>query len=294
MFPANNQLRNSGLIFGCCTLLFVISRIALFNGFNGSDDLHYAMLASKMLRGQLDPFQPNDIFSGRVLLIGWQALVYKTGGITLFTTNAGIMLAVILTAYITVFKFLPDSSPGRVLLASSFIYFFPSLPNYRDAISPGPYIMLTGACIVVLLKRALFLQPSRTAAALYAGIGVLTGLSLLIKETALLFLLLTTGLILLYRRREGISSIGWVWLGFGLVMASMAGIYLHFTGDALFKITQIRNSAYLNPCNFTGRPIADLINRLTYGIWMAFTLHEFFPFIFGGAVFFISSVGKQP
>jgi hypothetical protein len=79
----------SQYIFVTITFIYVLSRVITFKGFNGTDDLHYAMLAVNMLHGNYNPFAVNDIFAGRILLIGSQALIYFAGGINIYTTQLG-------------------------------------------------------------------------------------------------------------------------------------------------------------------------------------------------------------
>ena len=94
-----------------------------FFGFNGSDDLHYAMLAANTLKGTYTPFAPMDIFSGRILLIAWQALIYYTGGIGVFTTQAGTIVTAVVCCYLTIFK-LGKLAAWQPVIAGTALFYF--------------------------------------------------------------------------------------------------------------------------------------------------------------------------
>jgi hypothetical protein len=99
--------KNSVLFtFLSITLFYLFTRWLLFQGFNGTDDLHYAFLASRIINGTFNPFIHNDIFSGRILLVAIQALIYKVAGINIISTQAGTILATILTCYLVLFSVL--------------------------------------------------------------------------------------------------------------------------------------------------------------------------------------------
>ncbi len=293
-FAAERDIRVRNLrVFGLLTILFIATRILLFNGFNGSDDLHYAMLAARLLHNRFDPFQPADIFSGRVLLIGWQAIIYKAGGINLLTTGAGIMAAVPAACFLTIRHLIPRPGHAAVALTCSLFYFFPALPEWVNGISPDPYILLMTVIVLIRLKKMVLSDHPSPQVPAAIGIGCMTALSLLIKETALLLLPLSMALLILYNRKKGLKESAFILFGFASVILLYALVYAHYTGDALFRFVQIRKSAYPNPCNFTGQPFSALAARLTYGIWQAFAVLGFYPFVLGGFILLLSLRKEQ-
>jgi hypothetical protein len=269
-----------GVVFWLVTFVFVLSRIIIFNGFNGSDDLHYAMLAVQLIKGTYNPFEPNDIFSGRIVLIALQALIYKLGGVGVFTTAAGTVIAVILSCKLTIFSLLPQKNVLSVLLATSLFYFNPALTQATIGILPDAYIMLAGTIILVLLKKDFTRieggMESFTNAFL---IGFIIAISLLIKETALVFLPTTVILALFFKSKRPALYITKILTSFTIVgILFMCGYYF-FAGDPLFKLVQIRNSSYSHPCNLALRPVQALIIRLTYGVWQSFIVNGFYPVV---------------
>ena len=268
------------LVFTAVTAVFISSRFVLFKSFHGTDDLHYAMLAAKMLKGTYDPFQPGDIFSGRIIVIAWQAFLYRIGGINVFMTSTGTVAATVAACLITVTKLLPVRTPATTLVACCLFYFSPPLTNDIPGISPDPYILLVSTCILLILKN-----DSQEKAPLHHSwlravvMGVLIAVTLLIKETIIIFLPYSMLMIWLYHKK--LNSL-WVFVSSLAMVVLMGWGYHHFTGNAFFKFSQIENSAYPNPCNFSYLPLKDLLIRLTYGTWRAFTLLGFYPFVLGG------------
>ena len=278
--------------FVVVTLAFITSRFVLFRGFNGTDDLHYAMLSARLLKGIYNPFQPDDIFSGRIILVAWQALLYKTGGINVLMTSAGTVAALVLSCLLTVTRLLPVRTPATMLVAGCLFYFNPAIANDITGISPDPYILLIGTWILVLLKNGMEQDASRKKAAGHAVlIGALIAISLLIKETIIVFLPYAMLMTLLYHRQR-LNSL-WIFAGCMLVILLIGGGYALFTGNAFFKITQIQNSAYPNPCNFSSLPAKDLLIRLSYGVWRAFIILGFYPFVLGGIALVATLLHKK-
>lgn len=122
-------------IFTFITIIYIASYWITFKGFNGSDDLHYAMLASNLLHGKYNPFAVNDIFAGRIFLIAFQALLYLTGGINIYTTQLGTMAVTVVCCYLTSFKIIQFRNPSSVIVSSALFYFNPVLNRKfrRDA-----------------------------------------------------------------------------------------------------------------------------------------------------------------
>jgi hypothetical protein len=283
----------NAFVFFCSTILFVASRFILFNGFNGSDDLHYAMLASKMIKGGYNPFEPNDIFSGRLVLITWQMLIYRFGGISIFTTVAGNIAVVIISCLLTVYKILSRRNAYSTLLCCCLFYFSPRLAADITGISPDPYILLASVCIIIFVKKDLnrpYAQKGGIKSAILTG--ALIAVSLLVKETALIFLPFVIA-VYLYRGKQALPLIATLLLSFTLVVSLFAFGYYRFTGDPFFKINQIKNSAYPNVCNFAFQPLKQLLIRITYGIWQRFIVLGFYPCILGLVVLSVKFIKNK-
>ncbi len=275
---AKKQVR---IVFIISTLIFIVTRFILFTGFNGSDDLHYGMLAARMIKGKYNPFEPGDIFSGRILLIAWQALLYKAGGISVFTTCIGTIIAVIVSCFLTVYKLLPVKGAAVTLLACSLFYFNPALTESITGILPDAYIMLAGITLLLLVKQGVSGNLSlKKSVVINTSMGVLIAVSLFIKETLLVFLPFSILVQCIYARRNKIAGISSMLLSFGLMIILFGTIYYYCTGNAFLKFVQIRNSEYPNPCNFNNLSLKEIVARLTYGIVPDFIISGFYPLVF--------------
>jgi hypothetical protein len=270
----------SGIIcFILVTVGYLVIYYFTFNGFNGSDDLHYARLASNMLNGEYNPFEPNDIFAGRVLLISWQAFIYYIGGINTFTTQIGSLIAIVLSCYLTIFKLGNFQDRQSIFGCAILFYFNPVLNTIAIGILPDAYIMLTG--ILLLLLWINIKQEANKKRVILKSLlfGAITFLVLFIKENALIFIPFIFFISVVDNRRKNFRSAIVAIMAFLLCVFSSGFIYYHCTGDYLFRVHQIINSTGINPCNYDCLPISELIKRLTYMVWQRFVTEGFYPVI---------------
>ncbi len=266
------------------TLICLLTRYFIFNGFNGTDDLHYARLASDMVKGRYSPFVAEDIFSGRILLVAWQALIYFIGGVNIFTTQAGTIIAIVLSCYFTVFRLLPVKNITTVIIASALFYFNPVLTEATIGVLPDIYILLAGI-ILLLLWRNVIKEKKRSKLFFKSFlIGVIIFVAMFFKENALIFFPFIICLAVIHRKQNGLIA------GFISILTFSAGIilsawmYAHYTGDVFFRVKQIESSTYFNPCSYEMLPLHDLIIRMTYGVWKEFIVNGFYPVLLASII----------
>ena len=267
-------------IFIFVTIIYLAIKWIIFKGFNGTDDLHYGILAARMLRGAYNPFEPGDIFSGRILLIASQAAVYRVAGINIFSTQLGSLLVAVLSCYLTVFRLLPVRTAAGTLLASCLFYFNPVVTGLTFEIGGDIYILLAGLLVCLLINARI--QAGKTLKAnVITGsvVAFVVAVSLLYKETILVFLPFTCIAAFLYGREHAKQLILSGVISFSLMLLLYAVFYYTFTGDALFRITQIRNSSYPNHCSYDLLPVKELLVRLTYGVYQEFIVRGFYPVV---------------
>ncbi len=285
----------SFIAFAAISTVYVVTRWAIFKSFNGTDDLHYAMLAANMLKGKYNPFASRDIFSGRVWLIAWQAMFYRLGGINVFTTQAPAILAVLLSCWLTVFKLLRANSTPAVVIVASLFYFNPVLTYATDGILPDVYVMLAGIIIILLWQKSIAATNTYKNILNGAGMAVIVSACFFFKETAIVFPVLTIFLCIIQRSQPAIITCT-ATLVVLLAMASIsATIYYHFTGEIFFRLQQVNNSSYYNPCSYDILPASFLIIRLTYGVWKLFLVYGFYPVLFAVCIvcYTLFSAGRK-
>ncbi len=267
------------ICFALVTSIYFFSRWLTFKGFNGTDDLHYAMLASSMLKGSYTPFNVNDIFSGRVLLIAWQAAIYFVCGVSTFTTQAGTMIATALCCYLTIFKLAGYNGFNSILPASALFYFNPVLSEANLGVMPDVYIMLAGIIIMILWNN--ILQEQKPKRIIFKAIlcGLTAFAAMFFKENAFIFIPFLFFVSVIGRKKKNFrAAIISIAIFFLLVFLSGL-VYSYYTGDFFFRVHQIINSNYPNPCNYSMLPGNELAVRLTYGVWQEFITESFYPVI---------------
>jgi hypothetical protein len=273
----NFKKYRSQYIFLSITLIYILSRWITFKGFNGTDDLHYAMLAANMLHGKYTPFASNDIFSGRILLIAFQALIYFIGGINVYTTQLGTMIVTMLSCYLTAFKLIENMSNNSIIITSALFYFNPVLSEANLGVMPDVYVMLAGIIVLLLWKKILKEQNQQKIILNSILIGLIIFAAMFFKENALIFIPFLFCIAFFNKKdhslRAGLISI----LTFCFFIFLAGCMYYYFTGDFFFRVQQIKTAGYPHPCNYTVG--SDLIIRLTYGVWKDFIVESFYPVI---------------
>lgn len=277
MIKPSHKLTDS-VSFILITVIFLFTRLITFRGFNGTDDLHYGLLSYKMLHGQFSPFVQDDIFSGRMLLIFWQSIIYYFTGITSFGTQIGAILCTVLCCYLTLFHLLRKRTATKIILAAAIFYFNPVISEASLGIMPDPYVMLT--CILVILFWRSSFEKDQSKINLYKRgcvMGLFIGLSLLIKEINIMFIPLIFLISVIYYKSKGLYFSVFMSCAFLLIIAGMGFFYYHYTGNFFFRVTQVNNSNYANPCNVLS--LKRLAIRTTYGPWINFTIQGYYPVI---------------
>ncbi|HEY6975222.1 MAG TPA: hypothetical protein VH396_02970 [Chitinophagaceae bacterium] len=276
---SNFSKYKSQYAFAAITFVYIFSWWITFKGFNGTDDLHYAMLATNMLHGKYNPFAVNDIFSGRILLIAFQALIYFLGGINVCTTQLGTMIITVLCCYLTAFKLTEIKSNSSVIAASSLFYFNPVLNEANLGVMPDVYVMLAGIFILLLWRNTLKEQNQQRIIlnSILTGLTVFAGM--FFKENALIFIPFLFCTAFLNNKSHGLKAGLISILTFCFLIFLSGCMYHYFTGDFFFRVQQIKTADYPNPCNYNSVQGNELVARLTYGVWKDFIVESFYPVI---------------
>ncbi len=267
-----------------CFILVTASYLVMyyftFTGFNGSDDLHYAKLANNMLNGSYNPFEPNDIFAGRALLISWQAFIYFIGGINTFTTQIGSLIAIVLSCYLTIFRLGRFKEWQTVFGCSILFYFNPVLNTTTLGISPDVYIMLLGILLLILWRNINNEDNKKKAIFKSISFGAISFIALFIKENALIFIPFIFFISLLENRGKNLPMALISIATFFIFIFFSGFVYYHYTGDFYLRVHQIINSSSTaNGCMYDMSTIGALIKRLTFGAWQRFITEGFYPVI---------------
>ncbi|MES2776462.1 MAG: hypothetical protein V4722_19955 [Bacteroidota bacterium] len=280
-------------IFLLATAVYLLTKWLFFKGFSGTDDLHYANLAANVLKGSYSPIVPGDIFSARAGLVYFQAIIYFIGGINAFTTQIATLVVTVLCCYLTVFKLGRLKDTGPVLVACSLFYFNPVLNVATLGILPDVFVMLTVIVIILLWKKVMVEKSKVQFFLLNLSIGCIILAGMFFKENVLIFVPLIICLGIWQKDKSGIKAAAIITATFitGVLICGL--VYWHFTGDFLFRVHQIQNSTYLNPCNYALLPAKDLVVRLTYGVWWEFITTGFYPVILAAFILVFRLVAEK-
>jgi hypothetical protein len=276
MISNHNNLKLTSLsTFILITILYLITRIILFKGFNGTDDLHYAMLSSKMINGSYSAFNRFDIFSGRVLLIFWQAFIYKLFGITVFSTQIGTISITVIACYLTIYYVIKPDNKTVLSVLTAVFYFNPVTIFSTIGILPDAYVMLTCVILLMLIKKISTTETSVKAKYLNCLlIAAVIISSLFIKEITILFLPWLCVYLMLKIKPKGFSLSIFVFCVclLGIIIIGLA--YFAKTGEFFFKISQIKNSENFPKSSHPLPPIR-------YIFWLNLLIAGFYPVVFG-------------
>jgi hypothetical protein len=275
-----NKKRYTIECFILVTAVYLVIYCFTFTGFNGSDDLHYAKLANNMLDGSYNAFEPNDIFAGRILLISWQAFIYYIGGINIFTTQIGSIIAIVFSCYLTIFILGQFKEWQTVFGCSILFYFNPVLNTTTLGISPDVYIMLLGILLLILWRNINNENKKKEAIFKSISFGAISFVALFIKENALIFIPFIFFISLVENRRKNLP-IALISIATFFILIFFSGfVYYHYTGDYYLRVHQIINSSSTaSGCIYDMSTIGAFIKRLTFGVWQNFITEGFYPVI---------------
>ena len=258
-------------------IVMVATRLAVFNSYNGTDDLHYAMLSAKMLQGTFNPFEAGDIFSGRFLLIAWQALWFKLFGINDLSMQMPAVTGLIALAYLLCFNRAATLKPAGIIFITSLIYYNPEVLHTTLANMPDVYIAVITAAILLILHQ----QVRHDKRGVKNGIAVaaLLATGIFIKETIVFVGLMTALLLFIYRKDLGTPFLISVISSLALLALCTLSAYYDATGDWFFRYRQITQSSYYNACSYQCFDAAVLQKRLTITMPMVFIQAGLFPIL---------------
>ena len=267
------------LIFWGVTLVMLFTRFACLYTYNGADDLHYAFLSSKLLHGSYNMFFVNDIFSARLLVVGYQALWFKVSGINDFSMSMPSLSLLIVVAYFVCFKCGLKKNIHTAALGSSLVYFNPVVITATSGNLPDVYIALITVLVFFLIRKCMEDCAKKNAAVngVFAGLLLLAGL--FVKETIVL-IYAGTAIMLFYCRHKIPRNFLMALIAIFFIGSAgyLYGCYA-YTGNAFYRFVQINNSAYFNFCSYNCLPELALLKRLTITVPLNAAITGAFPLL---------------
>ena len=251
------------------------------------------MLARNLLHGRYNPFVVNDLFSGRVMRVAYQSIVYRIGGVNIYSTLSGSLFTTILCCYLVVFRLVRQIHIGGVIVTSA-LFYFNSVLN-ASVLMPDVEVMLAGLIIFLIWRE----NPNEQGRVRIFSKGILIGFvvcaAMFFKETALIFIPFVLTAAFICRRKNDLKVALIATLAF-LIFIVLAGfVYYYATGDFFFKVKQIQNAIYIysRSCSLeTGKH--PLLQRLTYAVWANFITTSYYPVIFVSIMILLRILFDKP
>ena len=236
------------------------------------------MLARNLLHGRYNPFVVSDLFSGRAILVAYQSIVYRIGGVNIYSTLSGSLFVTILCCYLVVFRLVRHIHVGGVIVTSALFYFNPVLNS--SVLTPDIEVMLVGLIIFLIWRE----NPNEKGPVRIFSKSILIGFlacaAMSFKETALIFIPFLLAAAFICRRNNDLKVALVASFAF-LIFIVLAGcVYYYATGDFFFRVKQIENAIYIysRSCAIAGKH--PLFARLTYTVWANFIATSYYPVIF--------------
>jgi len=249
------------LIISCIIILY---HLFGYTGHFGYDDLHYAELASDLLKGS---FNFEDHYAYRFPVVLATALSYLIFGISDFSSSLPALI-VSLSILLLVFSVLREQGLKVLIIGLSLSAFSNWVLFYSDKLMPDIYVALAVIAVLVIINRYKYGSiKSRTLLhAFLLAFSLLFGFmskgSIVLVIPLLLFLLITD----IIKNRDlkfwAYSLIS----GIGLLAIYLLIIWL-LTGDALKRFDAIAGNSYINLCSYDQQSLRILLKRIFFGFF---------------------------
>jgi dolichyl-phosphate-mannose-protein mannosyltransferase len=262
-------------VFACLTFLLLFTKHAVFSSYNGADDLHYAMLSSRMLNHQFNPFLPYDAFAGRVIPIFWQACWFEVFGINDFSMQMPSLSILIVLAFVICFKSGIPRKPSLIALATSLVYFNPVVFQSTLGNLPDIYIAFVACVVFLIIRKHLIATENNIRDGILVGILLTAGL--LMKETILFVYVSAFIVLIIFCKKTNQSFLYAALIATLTGCAAWALLFYVKTGDPFFRFQQLKNNAYLNDCSYQCYSVTGMLKRLTVMLPEVFIESGFFP-----------------
>ncbi|CAH1002020.1 hypothetical protein LEM8419_02935 [Neolewinella maritima] len=234
-----------------------------FYGYFGFDDLHYAELAHRLLRGEVDFANQ---YTYRILPLAVTAGSYHMFGVSDWSSALPALLASVVVLYLfyRVFR----TGPFYLLLLAVVGYLgMPWNLFYSDKLMPDIYVS-AGCFGGWVAYHQCRVGSGRGARVL----GLLAACSLFLAFNSKGTVILLVPLFASYFLGDLLQRRRWrFWLTLSAATLVLLGVYFYglhaLTGSALARFEAIAGTHYLNPCSYDILPRQQLIERLTTGFY---------------------------
>ncbi len=281
-----NRISNPNAIFIVNSLFFALGSLIVFNGYNGTDDLHYALLARQLLDGQFNPFNPTDVFAGRLVLVGWQAFWFWLLGVNDWAIQIPPIITLIVCLKLLLFNSGIKLNKPSVFFLSALFYFNPATQQVVVGTMPDVYLACLTILLIYLVNKCALSKTINFKSVI--GLVFIAIIGWFIKEIiGVILVLFFIVLVLMHRHfsKRVVVTYGLAMLLAGIMLAAF---YLSFTGDVFFRLKQIASATYVSACRYDLFGSKYMIDRLTVKIPGIIIQHAIFPIILSWILMLVS------
>lgn len=249
------------LIISCIVVLY---HLFGYTGHFGYDDLHYAELASDLLKGSVN-FEDHYAYRFPVVLL--TALSYLIFGISDFSSSLPALF-ISLSILLIVFSIIREQGLKVLIIGLSLSAFSNWFLFYSDKLMPDIYVALSVIASLAIINRYKYVS-NRSRTLLHAFLlafsllfGFMSKGTIVLVIPLLLFLVITD----ITKKRDlkfwAYSLIS----GIGLLAVYLLIIWI-LTGDALKRFEAIAGNSYLNLCSYDQQSLRILLKRIFFGFF---------------------------
>ncbi|HHT9145438.1 MAG: glycosyltransferase family 39 protein [Candidatus Brocadiaceae bacterium] len=220
----------------------VVFRAVYFNGFFGSDDIEYSKASFKLANGD---FSLDSHHSKRLGLVLPTALAFKVFG---FNEVSSVLFLLICSIANIVIAFIAGNiffNKDVGLLASLLMLFLPIDSIYATLLTPDlPFVTFISASGILFIYTEKNVQRYKYSLSFLTGLCI--GCAYLLKETALLVLLILCVWILILTINSKKFKTAWLFIGLGFmfILLSEFGFYYYKTGNPFERILTVNNATH--------------------------------------------------
>ena len=245
-------------------IIVVLYHLFGYTGHFGFDDLHYAELAAKLLKGSVH-FE--DHYAYRFPVILFTALSYLIFGISDFSSSLPA-LVVTITILIIVFNTLMEQGPRVLIIGLSICTFSNWFLFYSDKLMPDIYVALSVIWTLAIIHRYKY-KSDKSKTALFSFLfafsllfGFMSKGTIVLMLPLLLYLFITD----MVRKRDLKFWIYSAVSGTALFVLYLLLIWI-FTGDVMKRFEVIADNSYLNLCSYDQQSLKILLKRIFFGFF---------------------------
>ncbi len=245
-------------------VIVVLFHLFGYTGHFGFDDIHYAELASALLKGNIDY---GDHYAYRFPVVIFTALSYLIFGISDFASSLPAM-AITISILIIVFNILREHGPKVILIGLSLTTFSNWFLFYSDKLMPDIYVALSLIWALAVIHRYKY-KSSKSKTAPYAILfsfalffGFMSKGTIVLILPLLLFLLSTD----IIQKRDVKFWVYSLISGLAMLAIYLFTIWI-FTGNVMERFDAISNNSYLNLCSYDQQSLRILLKRVFAGFF---------------------------